>query len=143
MGTSEDALIAKLWSLLTADAALSGVVSDRVYLDVAEVDAEFPYIVYHIDTDVQNDLVIETMELTFDVFDDHPNASRIAKIKERLVALLKNARIEAGTGPDVVRARPSLSERGFVPEDDPHVKHYTMAFDVRYDTKRDIELLGA
>src|SRR5690606_30621412 len=59
-----------------------------LYLDWAERDAPFPYLVHSLETDPQQPWAIEQGRYTIDIWDYGPNKNRLLAIRSRVITLL-------------------------------------------------------
>ena len=77
----------------TVSSNLSSDVGGRIYLDEAPQEAEYPYIIFFVVSDVPNDTFTESLDdiaIQFSLFSESQGAGEITGIYNDLIALFDN-----------------------------------------------------
>ncbi len=122
-------LITYIYDRLTTDATFKTLMGGtvRLYLDFAEPDAEFPYLVQRLDIRKEpGTFVIQKATHYLDIWSDSPNADELLSIRERLIQLLDELVFSTS---DVGSVHIGFLFSGGVPEPEQGIWHYATMWD--------------
>lgn len=104
----------------------------EAYPEQSEKDPKFPYIVYDIDNDYIPEGLISRSTLVIDIYDYSPDLSRTYLLRGYIIQIFDKLKTSI---PGISFARFFKRVDTAVPEQDEHVRHRTMQFEIRYDRK--------
>ena len=137
------AVIEALYTRLTTDLALQGFfpgATVQCFLEWAEQDASFPYLVIRLDT--ASDEFMEDGDFVVDVWDSASNADRALDIRGRVRALLYQYSFTTAGG-EVGAARlgrPRLDQA--IPDEEPDVWRREITFPIRFFDRQEVVAVG-
>lgn len=125
------AIITELWNVLRADSDLQAIIGAHFAGPLTKVPADtaFPFLVHKLDTGDGLDRATRPGTYTVEVWDYGTSMSRTWAIRERLMALLDNARV---TVPGQGIARFWHASDAQMPNEDRNVTTIALTFQVRY-----------
>jgi len=137
---TQSSLLAKVYTLLTEDASLPGLMGGtvRLFLTWATPDAEFPYLVHRLDIRREGPLhVVQRATHYLDIWSDSPNANEVLAIRKRLIEILDELIFSTD---DVKQVHVEIASDGFVPQSEQNIWHYAMLFE--WVLRRDAEAVS-
>jgi len=133
------AVIEALWTRLTTDATLNALFPGGTaicFLEWAEQDADFPYLVVRLDT--ASDEFMEHGDFVVDIWDKASEADRALNIRGRVRQLLYNYAFTTAGG-EVGAARLGRARLDqAIPDEEPDVWRREITFPVRFFDKQGV-----
>lgn len=140
-----EAIITALWYRIKGDAELQSIMGhppdqEWLYLNWAEKDAPFPYMVHAIETGPQDPWAVEQARYTLDVWDYGPNQSRLLAIRSRVITLLNRYPLQIPGG-EAKALRIFKGRDRPLPTDADDVHRRSMEWRFRFVAQREIEAI--
>jgi len=133
------AVIEALWTRLTTDATLNAMfpgATVKCFLEWAEQDATFPYLVVRLDT--ASDEFMEDGDFVVDIWDSAGKADRALSIRGRVRQLLYNYAFTTGAG-EVGAARLGRARLDqAIPDEEPDIWRREITFPIRFFDKQGV-----
>lgn len=131
------AVLTEVFNELRDDVELNDIMGDVRITNVwASPDAEFPYLVYRLNTMPQDPPIVTQGTLTLDIWDYQQTATRLYEMRRRIIELLDQQRFE-NDDCGVIRLFKGMDMD--IPEDTQYVWHRTIDFRVRYTRNTEFE----
>jgi len=135
-----NAIITALWTILTGDATLKTLCGGtvRCYFPMATSSPDFPYLNHDLDPGiVPAQWSIVDADYSLDIWEYSPKAASTLAIRDQIITLLDQRAITTASG-EIIGGRLALVNGGFIDTDQEHVRHYAMAWQLRYARKAEI-----
>jgi len=128
----QESLITSIYTILTEDETLQGLMGDtvRLYPVWAKPDATFPYLVHRIDmANVADWSPVRRCTYYLDIWSNSSDYEETTDIRQQIIALIDNLDSSTAETSEFIMW---LQTDGFIPESTENIFHYAMQFNLKW-----------